>query len=486
MATVARLGIDVGTQGVRAVVLDDDGLVRGQGESPLPAGRRADGRHEQDPADWWTALAVAVRTATAELPRGLAVTALALDATSGTVLVEDGTGAAQGPALMYDDARATVQAERAQSAGHAVWSDLGYRLQPSWALPKILWLVEAGAVPRGGRVVHQADHLVGRLLARPASTDTSTALKTGADPRTVTWPADVLEALGVPVGLLPGLVRPGDRLGTVDVEVARGLGLPEGVEVRAGMTDGCAAQIATGALEPGSWSSALGTTLVLKGATTDLVRDPAGAVYCHRSPDGTWLPGGASSTGAGALARWLPGADLPALTVAAARRPRPTTPCYPLAGRGERFPFVAPQAEGFVPPVVLDDQVELFSSIAHGIAYVERLAYDTLARLGADVSGPVAVSGGTARNDWWNQLAGRPARAGGLPTRARGRRRRHGRPRLGRARRARGHRPPTGPRRAWFEPDAGRGADLLAGYHDLVDRLVERGWVAPSVAEATR
>ena len=120
MVTVARLGIDVGTQGVRAVVLDDDGRVRGQGESPLPGGVRDAGRHEQDPADWWTALVVAVRAVTADLPAGLVVSALALDATSGTVLVEGATGGVTGPALMYDDARATTQAVRAQQVGEEV------------------------------------------------------------------------------------------------------------------------------------------------------------------------------------------------------------------------------------------------------------------------------------------------------------------------------------------------------------------------------
>ncbi len=73
------------------------------------------------------------------------------------------------------------------------------------------------------------------------------------------------------------------------------------------MTDGCAGQIATGAVEPGQFVGVLGTTYVLKGVTRELVTDPAGALYSHRHPDGWWLPGGASNTGGEALARRGPG-----------------------------------------------------------------------------------------------------------------------------------------------------------------------------------
>ena len=86
------------------------------------------------------------------------------------------------------------------------------------------------------------------------------------------------------------------------------------------MTDSCAAQISAGALEEGSWNSVIGTTLALKGVTPKLLRDPGGVVYCHRHPDGGWLPGGASSTGAGIIPEMFPDADLDDLNEGAARR----------------------------------------------------------------------------------------------------------------------------------------------------------------------
>lgn len=396
------MGVDVGTQGVRAVLVDDAGTLLGSGSARLPPGRRSGAEHEQQPDDWWAALCRAVRLALDAAP-GTAVTALALDSTSGTVVVTDRDGRSTGPALMYDDGRAGAEAARAQEAGAAVWSALGYRLQPSWALPKVLWLLHRGAVPDGGRVVHQGDVLGALLTGGPVATDTSSALKTGYDPLRGDWPHEVLEALGLPVAVLPPVRLPGEGLGTVCEQAAAQTGLPVGTPLRAGMTDGCAAQIAARALTPGSWSSALGTTLVVKGSTPELLRDPAGAVYCHVNPDGGWLPGGASSTGAGTVARDFDGHDLDDLTRRAAALGPPAGVTYPLAGRGERFPFVAPDAVGFSMGVG-GSLPERFAATLYGVALVERLAYDVLAGLGADTRGPVTLSGGATRNAWWNQL----------------------------------------------------------------------------------
>ena len=143
---MAYCGIDVGTQGVRAAVLDADGRVLATGSAPLSTDRRTGERHEQDAGDWWAALTRAVRHAVDARP-AREVTAVALDATSGTLVVEDAAGDPVGPALMYDDARAGEQAARAARTGAPLWRALGYAMQPSWALPKAMWLAGAGAVP---------------------------------------------------------------------------------------------------------------------------------------------------------------------------------------------------------------------------------------------------------------------------------------------------------------------------------------------------
>ncbi|GAA3107714.1 hypothetical protein GCM10020001_027140 [Nonomuraea salmonea] len=285
------IGIDLGTQSVRALAVAGDGRVLGTGSRPLTSHR--DGpRHEQDPEQWWRELAAATREALRGVPAGERVEGVAVDATSGTILLTDAEGRAVTPALMYDDRRA--DATRANEAGAAVWERLGYRrMQPNWALPKLLWLLRDA--PPGARAAHQSDFVNRRLVGHEVATDLSNALKTGVDLIDERWPSDVFDVLGVPEGMLPAVVRPGARLGTVCAAAAEETGLPEGTPVIAGTTDGCAAQLGAGARQPGSWNSVIGTTLVLKGVTKELIHDPLGVVYSHRAPDGSWLPGGAQA-----------------------------------------------------------------------------------------------------------------------------------------------------------------------------------------------
>ncbi|MEV7065986.1 FGGY family carbohydrate kinase [Streptomyces collinus] len=470
----AWLGIDLGTQSVRVLLVTADGTVLGSGSAPL-TGRRDGVRHEQDPLRWWAALCEASRAALGSAPPGLPVGGLAVCGTSGTVLLTDGSGRPVSPALMYDDGRAKAQAARAREAGLAV--------QDTWALPKALWLLgEYGGTPL--RLTHQPDLIVGRLTGEPPPADSSHALKTGYDLAGDRWPEAALARLGLPEGLLPEVVRPGTRLGEVCPAAADATGIPAGTPVLAGMTDGCAAQIASGALRPGSWNSVLGTTLVLKGAARDPVRDPTGVVYNHRAPDGTWLPGGASSVGAGALTAHFPGADPAGMDARAAAHEPSRAVAYPLASPGERFPFRAPEAT----PFVLGDPVEdadLWAALLQGVGLTERLCLDYLHHLGAPLDGPLTFTGGGARSPYWNQLRadilGRPAR---VPEQTE--------PALGMAALAAHGASGAGALadvaermvrvRTVVEPRPGRTAVFAEPYARLVDALRDRGWLPGPVA----
>lgn len=397
------VGIDAGTQSVRVQAVTAGGRVVGSGSAPLEGTRGTEGRHEQDPELWWHALGAAGRQATSGLRPGL-IRAAALCATSGTILLTDGLGRPLTSALMYDDTRAGAEADLAQQTGAEVWGKLGYSMQRSWALPKLLWLLRSGAAGRDRtvRLAHQGDHLAARLVGHRVAADTSHALKTGYDSVHDRWPDQILDRLGVPRDLLPDVVRPGTVLGTVDAPGAEHTGLPEGLPVVAGMTDGCAAQIAAGALAPGDWNAVLGTTLVLKGVTEELLHDPAGAVYSHRHPDGGWMPGGASSVGAGAITERFPGRDLGALDTAAADHEHVDGIIYPLSGRGERFPFVRPDAEAFETGT-FSGEAGRYAALLHGVAYVERLCLEHVARLGAPVR-TVSLTGGGTRSRYWSQI----------------------------------------------------------------------------------
>ena len=480
-----RVGLDLGTQGARAVAVDADGRIVGRGSRPI-VGRRADGVHEQDPQDWWRAAAAACRDALHGVPPER-VQAVAADSTSGTVLLVDRDGAPLTPGLMYDDARAGDQARRAEEAGGELWRKLGHRIGTSWGLPKLLWLIDRRPellIP-GARLAHQCDYLNRRLVGREVPTDWSHALKTGYDLVEVRWPEGALARLGVPGGLLPEVVRPGTVLGELGENGARETGMPRGTPVIAGMTDGCAAQIAAGALHEGSWSSALGTTLALKGASAEPVHDPNGVLYCHRSPEGGWLPGGAASAGAGVLSTRFAGRDLDELGECAARHERTDVLAYPLDGRGERFPFRAPDAEGFLLGAPASDG-ERFAALLHGLAFLERLCFDYLDMLGARTDGELRLTGGATRGRHLSQLRadvlGRQVRllesadpATGMAVLAgcRGRGLAEAASATARVREA-------------LDPRAEAGSRLREGYLRFVAELERRGWLDGALAGHAR
>jgi sugar (pentulose or hexulose) kinase len=451
------LGLDIGTQGARALVCEvpergkvpEGGEVLGGGSVPergeVPPGGQVvaqavrpfppeaippglpPGYAEQLPAAWWQAAVACLRQVTAQVPPET-IQALSITSTSGTLCLLDRDGEPLIPALMYNDARADDEAEEVQAAGSDLAARLGYRFNPSFALAKLLWLARhrPDMVDRASHIAHAADFLVGRLSGIYDISDYSNALKTGYDlsPQeggtfADCWPDFIADKLNLPVDKLPRVVAPGEVIGTLTTQAAEVTGLRPGTLLVAGMTDGCAAQIAAGAVAPGDWNSTLGTTLVIKGVSERLLRDPEGRIYSHRHPDGYWLPGGASNVGGEILATRFPEADLATLD----RRAEDLSPtdfvAYPLARRGERFPFVHSEAEDFVLPFPLVPgqlsakaapgrqeicRETLYAAYLEGVAYVERLAYETLESLGATVSDVIRAAGGGARSDVWLQI----------------------------------------------------------------------------------
>src|SRR4051812_10024631 len=158
MGDAVWVGVDLGTQSVRTVAVGTTGTVLSAAARPLTS-RRDGNRHEQDPHEWWEEVADALREMVAGLPAGAAasIAGVAVDGTSGTVLITDPDGTPRTPGLMYDDSRAGSLAAEARAAGDALWTRLVYGMQPAWALPKLLWGRDGGLLRDGARLAHQPD-----------------------------------------------------------------------------------------------------------------------------------------------------------------------------------------------------------------------------------------------------------------------------------------------------------------------------------------
>lgn len=401
MKAPVYLGIDLGTQSAKAMAVTEDGRVAASASVPLTSSRE-NHRHEQNAEEWWSAVCASCRRVTTQLA-GTPILGIAVAATSGTIVVTNSRLRPHGPALMYDDGRAVAEADEVNRVGHDVWQRMSYRMQPSWALSKIVWLSNHNLIHSGNRILHQNDFINARLAGTMLATDSSNALKTGYDQLGHQWPEDVLQSLKIDPAILPDVVRPGVRIGEMGRHAAEEAGIPAGTPIYAGMTDGCAAQIASGAVTAGSWNSVIGTTLVLKGVTPHLLRDPHGVIYSHRSSDGMWLPGGASNIGAGILTKEFKVEDLPGLNQSAETTPPSGIVMYPLSGRGERFPFANPNATSFTLGEIDSDNTR-YRAVLEGIACTERLCVDVMAVSGVPKGGDFFISGGATKSEAFNQI----------------------------------------------------------------------------------
>lgn len=390
------IGVDIATAHVRAIAVnpDEPGALIGPVEVALPQPIRDGTAISQEPV-----YAEAVQQALAALAgvlgeRAQRVGSLSITATSGTLVACDSAGVPIAPALMYNDERgsAHVAGAAARHASHV----------PHQSIGRLWWL---SAHTAASLVLSPADVALATLAGRPVAADNSHHLKSAIDPVGLTWPGELLDDLGISSSLLPELTRAGGALGEITDAIADRCGLPRGVQLVAGMTDGCTSQISTGAIRPGDTVGVLGTTLVLKAASAQPVTDTSRGVYSHLSPDGLFLPGGASNVGVGSL-RTIDGmSDDVALAhaVEAAAESAPSGALfYPLVGQGERFPFRSPDATK-IRHGEAGDRAEQVRQVIEGVAFTERWGLETLAELGA-ASQAHHVSGGGSRSSGWNRL----------------------------------------------------------------------------------
>jgi sugar (pentulose or hexulose) kinase len=395
------IGLDLGTSGVRAVAVDASGKILALGSATLPPTKATGARREQSPEDWWNGC----RTALDELSQKLDLSgarAIAVDATSGTILPVDNHNRPLAAARMYDDAETGDLAAQIktlaprESAAHGATSPAARALE--WT-----------KLPRLHCIIHQADWINGCLGATNWQTDENNALKTGYDPVSRTWP-DWLRAFGLSPGILPEVVPVGTPIGHVSGQAAIALGIPEGITIAAGTTDGCATFLASGATEPGEASTALGSTIVLKLLSDRPIFAPELGIYSHRIGD-TWLAGGASNCGGKTLLQFFSQAQLASLESSLDTSKPTGTDYYPLPSVGERFPVSDPHLAPRLTPRPADD-AQFLQGIYEAFARVEQTGFAKLTALGGPTLRNVRHAGGGSRSAAWMSLR---ASALGMP-----------------------------------------------------------------------
>lgn len=395
------LGIDIGTQGSRVVLIDAEGNVIGSSEETFPLNNQS--REEQSPEGWWQSCLRSLTILFTEVKETIDlknIKALSVTSTSGTVIPLDEDHNPLHNAIMYSDKRSADASVLCQETALRYHPDGYTGFNASSGLSKMVWFVQTypDKTKKIVKWIHAADYIIGRLSNQWGITDYTNALKSGYDLHDKIWPAYLYEHLPLKKDWLPKVVPSGTPIGTISSSLAKEFGLSQNMQVVAGMTDGCASQVASGAVNPGEWNTTIGTTLVIKGVTTKEIKDPEGRLYNHRHPEGFWMPGGASNTGADWVTKEF-GDHLPELEEQALKLIPTGYMAYPLQQEGERFPFIAPKARGFYPDNL--SPAEKFAANMEGVAYIERYAFEMIEKLSGEKVTAVFTAGGGSKNNTW-------------------------------------------------------------------------------------
>ncbi|QQE64473.1 carbohydrate kinase [Leptolyngbya sp. BL0902] len=386
---VLALGIDFGTSGVRAAMVER--------RQEVWAYRTNYG----DPPPSYTAWRQALFAVLDALPSALSpyIERIALDGTSGTVLLCDGQGQPLAPALMYHDGRGKTELAQgkslvpAHSPAYSATSSLAKLLWWQAHLPSELW-------QQGRYFLHQADWLSAHLHGRWGLSDYHNSLKLGYDPGRLAYPDAMLRQPWA--FLLPKVLEPGQVAGYVTADIAQRFGLSPQCEIVAGTTDSIAAFLASGASEVGDGVTSLGSTLAIKLLSAHRVEASEYGIYSHRLGD-YWLAGGASNTGGAVLKQFFDADTLTRLS----QHIDPAAPMdldyYPLLQPGERFPINDPHLAPRLTPRPADD-VAFLHGLLLGIARIEQRSYDLLVQQGSSPLKRIYTAGGGAKNPTWAEI----------------------------------------------------------------------------------
>lgn len=284
----AYVGIDLGTSGVKVLVVDGDGRALGRGHRAYDLHRPETGAAEADPADWWAATCAAVREATVRAS-GCQVRGVGLSGQMHGLVLATGNGEPVRAALTWADTRASAHLEAWRALSDRQRARLGNPLVPGMTGPLLSWLVarEPQAVARATWALSAKDWLRLRMTGE-AATDPSDASATLLwDLPGDRWAGDVLDALGLPRRLLPRVLPSGAAAGSLTASAADALGLPPGIPVATGAADTAAGLLAT---RPGpdrlQLTLGTGAQLVHDGARPGTDPRPVTHTYRTARPQG--------------------------------------------------------------------------------------------------------------------------------------------------------------------------------------------------------
>jgi gluconokinase len=408
------IGLDLGTTACKAVAFASDGSVVASASGTYGLQTPQPGWAEQNPHEIWNVVRDVLRELAEKMPiERVAGMSLCGAMHSLMPVAEGGTPLAH--ASIWADGRATEQGRRlrTQTDTHALYERTGCPVQPLYHAARLRWWHEEqpDTARQAARWAAIKDWVLYRLTGVWA-TDVGLASTTGLlDIHRFQWDEEALALAGVAAERLPTLVSPLDVVGGVRAEVARETGLPSGLPIVAGSSDGGVANLGAGVFRPGQVVITVGTSGAVRRVVEQPWLDARERTWCYLLSEGRWFAGGAINNG-GLTTRWVReqfyaeleddaayerlSAD--AGTVAAGAEGVLLLPYF----TGERSPHWDPEARALIYGLGLQHgRPHLARAALEGVAFCLADVWEALVR---EEPASVYVTGGVSESEVWLEI----------------------------------------------------------------------------------
>lgn len=398
------IGLDLGTSGLKAILIDDNQTIVAESSAALDVQRLHPAWSEQAPEDWLTACEAVMSGLAAKAPLD-AVRGIGLSGHMHGATLVDAAGEVLRPCMLWNDTRSAVEAAEMDS-DPAFRAQTGNIVFPGFTAPKVAWVRkhEPAVFDRIAKILLPKDYLRFWLTGEAVAEMSDAAGTSWLDCEKRDWSDELLAKCGLSRDQMPRLVEGSDVSGVLRDTLANRWGLPRGVVIAGGGGDNAASAVGVGVVRAGDAFVSLGTSGVLFAASDAYQPDAASAVhtFCHALPN-TWHQMGVILAAADAL-NWFAktvGQDAKNLTSGLGALQAPSRALFlPYLG-GERTPHNDANVRGaFLHLDHADDTAALTRTVLEGVTHAFVDNFDALKSTGTQINRLIGVGGGT-KSDYW-------------------------------------------------------------------------------------
>lgn len=403
------IGIDLGTSGVKAILLDEQGSVLASHTEKLTVSRPHPLWSEQDPEQWWQATDRAIK-GLSQLHSLQGVKSLGIAGQMHGATLLDKHQRVLRPAILWNDGRCAEECELLEAKVKTSRQITGNLMMPGFTAPKLLWVQrhEPEIFSQIDKVLLPKDYLRLRMTGDFASDMSDAAGTMWMDVAKRDWSDEMLAACHLTRDNMPALYEGCDITGKLLPSVASAWNMPA-VPVVAGGGDNAAGAVGVGMADAGQAMLSLGTSGVYFAVSEGFLSKPESAVhsFCHALP-GRWHLMSVMLSAASCLdwaARLTGLTTVPALISAAENADASADPIWFLPYlSGERTPHNNPQAKGvFFGLTHQHGPAELAKAVLEGVGYALADGMDVVHACGVTPES-ITLIGGGARSPWWRQM----------------------------------------------------------------------------------